>query len=199
MAARGQLLDRLKLKGEESMAPQQALQVLEHLLRDSPVQVGVSSINWPRYLSEQSANWLFLTDFRVEIQGVRPLSLPQTKQESKGKSLRDTLVSAPPAEGQQLLESGITEQVAKVLGFSATRLDIAESLTSLGLDSLMAIELRSWLNKETGVNLPTMKIMQGPSISQLAELILEELALATIMLDAPSSSELALDMEEITL
>ena len=63
----------------------------------------------------------------------------------------------------------------------------------------MAIELRSWLNKETGVNLPTMKIMQGPSISQLAELILEELALATIMLDAPSSSELALDMEEITL
>jgi len=199
MAARGQLLDRLKLKGEESMAPQQALQVLEHLLRDSPVQVGVSSINWPRYLSEQSANWLFLTDFRVEIQGVRPLSLPQTKQESKGNSLRDTLVSAPPAEGQQLLESGITEQVAKVLGFSATRLDIAESLTSLGLDSLMAIELRSWLNKETGVNLPTMKIMQGPSISQLAELILEELALATIMLDAPSSSELALDMEEITL
>jgi acyl carrier protein len=199
MAARCQLLDRLKLKGEESMAPQQALQVLEHLLRDSPVQVGVSSINWPRYLSEQSANWLFLTDFRVEIQGVRPLSLPQTKQESKGNSLRDTLVSAPPAEGQQLLESGITEQVAKVLGFSATRLDIAESLTSLGLDSLMAIELRSWLNKETGVNLPTMKIMQGPSISQLAELILEELALATIMLDAPSSSELALDMEEITL
>jgi acyl transferase domain-containing protein/2-polyprenyl-3-methyl-5-hydroxy-6-metoxy-1,4-benzoquinol methylase/aryl carrier-like protein len=199
MAARGQLLDRLKLKGEESMAPQQALQALEHLLWDSPVQVGVSSINWSRYLSEQSANGLFLTDFRVETQGVRPLSLPQTKQESKGNSLRDTLVSAPPAERQQLLESGITGQVAKILGFSATRLDIAESLTSLGLDSLMAIELRSWLNKETGVNLPIMKIMEGPSISQLAELILEELALAAIMLDAPSSSELALDMEEITL
>ncbi len=199
MAARGQLLDRLKLKGEESMTPQKALQALEQLLWDSPVQVGVSSINWSRYLSGQSANWQFFTDFRVEIQGVRPLSVEGTKEESKGNSLRDTLVSAPLAERQQLLESRICSQVAKVLGFSATQLDIAESLTRLGLDSLMAIELRSWLNQETGVNLPVMKIMQGPSISQLAELILEELALAKMMLSAPPSTELGEDMEKIVL
>ncbi|MBD2773048.1 type I polyketide synthase [Iningainema tapete] len=181
MAARGQLLDRLKLKGEESMAPQQALQALEQLLWNSPVQVGVSSINWSRYLSEQSTNSRFFTDFQVEIQGVRSLSVEETKQESKTNSLRDTLVSAPPAERQQLLEFRITEQVAKILGFSTSRLDIAESLTSLGLDSLMAIELRSWLNKETELNLSIMSIMQGPSISQLAELMLEELALAKSM------------------
>jgi acyl carrier protein len=199
IAAQRQLLERIGSKGEESMAPQQAFQALEQLLWDSPVQVGVSSINWSRYLSGQSATWPFFTDFRVEIQGVRPLSVEGTKEENKGNSFRNTLVSAPPAERQQLLKSRITEQVAKVLGFSAARLDIAQSLTSLGLDSLMAIELRSWLNKETGVNLPVMTIMQGPSISQLAQLILEELALVKIMLDAPSSSELALDMEEIAL
>lgn len=199
IAAKRQLLERIGSKGEETMAPQQAFQALEQLFWDSPVQVGVSSINWSRYLSEQSATWPFFTDFRVEIQGVRSLSVEGTKEENKGNSLRDTLVSAPPAERQQLLESRITEQVAKVLGFSATQLDIAESLTSLGLDSLMAIELRSWLDQETGVQLPVMTIMQGPSISQLAELILEELALTKIMLDAPPSSELAEDMEEIVL
>ncbi|MDF5712971.1 MAG: SDR family NAD(P)-dependent oxidoreductase [Rhizonema sp. NSF051] len=198
MAARGQLLDRLKQKGEESMAPQQALQALEQLLWDSPVQIGVSSINWSRFLEGQSTNWPFFTDFLLEIQGVRPLSVEGTKQ-SKGNSLRDTLVSAPPAERQQLLESRITEQVAKVLGFAITQLDIAESLTRLGFDSLMAIELRNWLNKETGMNLPNMKIMQGPSICQLAELILEELALAKIMLSAPPSTELGEDMEKIVL
>jgi NAD(P)-dependent dehydrogenase (short-subunit alcohol dehydrogenase family)/acyl carrier protein len=199
IAAQRQLLERIGSTGEESMAPQQAFQALEQLLWDSPVQVGVSSINWSRYLSGQSATWPFFTDFRVELQGVRLLSVEGTKEENKGDSLRLTLVSAPLAERQQLLKSRITEQVAKVLGFPAARLEIAESLTSLGLDSLMAIELRSWLNKETGVNLPVMTIMQGPSISQLAELILEELALAKIMLDAPSSSELVEDMEEIAL
>jgi malonyl CoA-acyl carrier protein transacylase len=197
IAAQRQLLERIGSKGEETMAPQQAFQALEQLLWDSPVQVGVSSINWSRYLSEQSATWPFFTDFQAEIQGVRPWSVEGTKQENKGNSLRDSLVSAPLAERQQLLESRITEQVAKVLGFSATQMDIAQSLTSLGLDSLMAIELRSWLNQETGVQLPVMTIMQGPSISQLAELILEELALAKIMVDAPPSTELAEQMEEI--
>ncbi len=199
IAAQRQLLDHIGQKGEESMGTQPAFQALEQLFWDSPVQVGVSSINWSRYLKGQSANWPFFTDFQVEIQGLGRQSVEGTKQDSKGDSLRNILVSATPAQRQQLLESRITEQVAKVLGFSAARIDIAESLTNLGFDSLMAIELRSWLNQETGMNLPVVTIMQGPSISQLAELILEELALAKIMLDAPSSSELAEDMEEITL
>ncbi|MEH2048357.1 type I polyketide synthase [Nostoc sp.] len=199
IAAQRQLLDRIDETGEEGMGTQQAFQAFEQLFWEAPVQVGVSSINWSRYLSEQLATWPFFRDFRVEIQELGDQSVEAILSQSKGDSLRNSLVAATSAERQQRLESRITEQVAKVLGFSATGIDIAESVTSLGLDSLMAIELRSWLNKETGVNLPVMKIMQGPSISQLAQLILEELALAKIMLNAPPSTELAQEMEEIAL
>jgi hypothetical protein len=54
-------------------------------------------------------------------------------------------------------------------------------------------------NKEMGVNLPVIKIMQGVSISQLVELTLEQYALAQIILSAPPSAELNDDMEEGSL
>ncbi|GET38793.1 type I polyketide synthase [Microseira wollei] len=199
MGARNQqLAERLNRMGMENMAPQQGLQVLEKFFKEAPVQLGVMSINWSRFLVGQLAKSPFLADLSGETQGLRSQSWEESPK-SESPSLRNALVSATLAERKQLLKSHICEQVAKVLGFSATKLDIAKPLTSLGLDSLMAIELRNRLNKETGVNLPVMKIIQGPSISQLAELILEELALAKIMLSALPSTELAEDMEEITL
>ncbi|WP_223278358.1 SDR family NAD(P)-dependent oxidoreductase [Nostoc sp. 'Peltigera membranacea cyanobiont' 232] len=196
--ARLGLVEQLSRKGEGSIAPQQGLQVLEQLLLNPPVQVGVMPVNWSLYLEGESANLQFFADLGMEIPGLRHQLREGVQEESKGKSLRDTLMYTTAAERTLLLETCITELVAKILGFPASKLDIAESVTKLGLDSLMAIELRSRLNNETGVNLPVMKIMQGPSISQLAEFVLEELA-AKIVLDAALSTELAEDMEEIAL
>lgn len=190
-------MEQLSRKGEGSIATQQGLQVLEQLLLNPPVQVGVMPVNWSRYLAGELTNRQFFADLGVEIPGLRQQPT-EGVQEDKGNSLRDTLMYTTAAKRTLLLETCITEIVAKVLGFPASKLDIAESVTKLGLDSLMAIELRSRINNETGVNLPVMKIMQGPSISQLAEFVLEELA-AKIMLDAALSTELAEDMEEIAL
>lgn len=195
--ARLGLVEQLSRKGEGSIATQQGLQVLEQLLLNPPVQVGVMPVNWSRYLAGELTNRQFFADLGVEIPGLRQQPT-EGVQEDKGNSLRDTLMYTTAAKRTLLLETCITEIVAKVLGFPASKLDIAESVTKLGLDSLMAIELRSRINNETGVNLPVMKIMQGPSISQLAEFVLEELA-AKIMLDAALSTELAEDMEEIAL
>jgi aryl carrier-like protein len=116
----------------------------------------------------------------------------------EGDSLKNALLSRTPAERQQLLESRITEQVARVLGFSATKFDRQESLINLGLDSLMAIELRNRLNNEMGVNLPVMKIMEGVSITSLAEVMLEQWALTQLQSASPSA-ELDDSMEEIAL
>ena len=145
---------------------------------------------------ESWENWLY-TDFSVEIQGLHDQSRVLTQD--RGDFLHNTLVSYPPVERQQLLESRLREQVAKVLGFSTAKLDRLESLTNLGLDSLMAINLRNRINNEMGVNLPVIKIIEGASISQLAELMLSQLALAEIITSASPSTKLDDDMEEILL
>ncbi|MEG4836966.1 type I polyketide synthase [Microcoleus sp. B9-D4] len=195
-AARMGLVEQLSLKGEESIAPQQGLQVLEQLLLNPPVQVGVMPINWSRFLQQRKSLSPFFTDLAAEIQQLGFRSTSVTPQE--GDSLKKAIWSGIPAERQQLLESGITEQVARVLGFSTTKFDRQESLINLGLDSLMAIELRNRLNNEMGVNLSVMKIMEGVSISSLAEVMLEQWALTQIQSASPST-ELDDTMEEIAL
>lgn len=196
--AERQLGEHLSRRGLESFAPQQGLQALEQLFWDSPVQVGVAAINWSSFLERQLAISPFFTDLGVEIQQLQSLSKEGTLQ-SKGDSLHNALLSATPAQRPLLLKSRITEQVAKVLGFPAAKLDIQEPLTNMGLDSLTAIELRNRFNNETGMNLPIIKIMEGVSISKLAELIIEQFALAQINLSAPPSTELDDDMEEGSL
>lgn len=197
MLTKHQLGERWSNKGVESFAPKQGLQVLEQLLGEAPVQVGVAAINWSHFLERQLTIKPFFTDFSVEIQRLHGQSRVLTQD--RRDFLHNTLVSYPPVERQQLLESRLQELVAKVLGFSAAKLDRLESLTNLGLDSLTAIELKNRINNEMGVHLPVIKIMEGASISSLAELMLSQLAWVEIITSASPSTELDDDMEEGSL
>ena len=51
------------------------------------------------------------------------------------------------------------------------QLDVDVPLLSLGFDSLMAVELRTMLHHDLGVDVPAMKIMRGPSVRELAEYV----------------------------
>ena len=67
-----------------------------------------------------------------------------------------------------MLQSYVTEQVARVLGLSPSQLDIQQPLTNLGLDSLMAVELKNRISADLGVNVPMVKFLQGFSVAQAA-------------------------------
>lgn len=48
-------------------------------------------------------------------------------------------------------------------------------LLELGLDSLMAVELRNWMTKELGVQVPVMRILSsGSTMRSLARLATEK-------------------------
>ncbi|MEH1788072.1 MAG: type I polyketide synthase [Nostoc sp.] len=198
MLAKRQLNEQWSHKGVESFAPQQGLQVLEQLLWEAPVQVGVLAINWPHFLKRQLTMKSFFIDLGREIQELHGQS--EVLTQDRGRDfLHNTLVSCPPVERQQLLESRLKEQVAGVVGLSAAKLNMQESLINLGFDSLIAIDLKNRINNEMGINLPVIKIMEGASISQLAELMLSQLALTGIITSTSPSTEFSDDMEEIIL
>ena len=67
-----------------------------------------------------------------------------------------------------LLEALLRDKVARVLGTSPDRLDGDKPLSQLGIDSLMAVELRNWLEGELQVDLPIVELMRSPSVSGLA-------------------------------
>jgi acyl carrier protein len=78
-------------------------------------------------------------------------------------------------ERQRLLQSYLSEQVARVLGLPASQLDVQQPLSNLGLDSLMAVELKNRIAVDLGVNVPMVKFLQGFSVAEAATQILEQL------------------------
>jgi hypothetical protein len=48
-------------------------------------------------------------------------------------------------------------------------------LVDMGVDSLVAVEVRSWFLKELAVDVPVMKILGGASVTDLVEVVVQKL------------------------
>jgi NAD(P)-dependent dehydrogenase (short-subunit alcohol dehydrogenase family)/aryl carrier-like protein len=79
------------------------------------------------------------------------------------------LAAAPAAERSGLLTAFLADQVVKVLALGAsTAVDTQRSLMDLGMDSLMAMELRNRVEKAIGIRLAVADLLKGPTIAELA-------------------------------
>ena len=90
--------------------------------------------------------------------------------------MRAALLEAAPDQRRSLLESLVKEQVARVLGAVPAKLDVAKPLTELGLDSLMAVELKNWIEGDLRISLPTAELLRGPSVMRLTDMMMQQLS-----------------------
>ncbi|CAK0748675.1 hypothetical protein CCP3SC5AM1_1540002 [Gammaproteobacteria bacterium] len=87
------------------------------------------------------------------------------------------LTTLPKVERLTAVRRIVASATAVVLGHSDTgRLDPTTGFTDLGLDSLMAVELRNLLMTETGLTLPATLVLDYPSIERLTRFILQQVA-----------------------
>ncbi len=171
VAQRTDVSEYLERIGVKPLLPQQALSALGKLLRKGAVQATVAAVHWQRLSKTYAAGSAPRFSYVVGEDA------PDHAQMDDGEEdLRlNSILAAEPAERQRLLSECIREQVAKVLLTSASKLDIEQPLTNLGFDSLMAVELSNRIKNELGVELPTVKLIQGPSIVQVAMQVNEQL------------------------
>lgn len=93
---------------------------------------------------------------------------------------REQLLAAKPGERWQMLESYLLECLASSLQLPVNELNSQQSLATL-LDSLMAIVLRSRIETDLQVRLPIEKFFGETTVTQLAELLLNQLALSNLI------------------
>ncbi|KAJ4286351.1 hypothetical protein N0V88_008057 [Collariella sp. IMI 366227] len=78
------------------------------------------------------------------------------------------------AEAATIAAQGVVEKLSEVLTVSVEDLDVARNITSYGLDSLTAIELRNWIAKELRANLQILELLSSGTINDLAALIVQK-------------------------
>jgi acyl transferase domain-containing protein/acyl carrier protein len=153
--------------GMGTIAAEEGLQALGGLLRESSPQVAVLPTDWPVFLQEFPGGSAppLLADMARESQ-LEPgaARLPDEKPEF----LRQ-LEEAPAIKRRSLLTAHIREQVVRVLGLQPSYpLDPAQPLSELGLDSLMAVELRNRLQTNLGHTLPATIYFDYPTIESVS-------------------------------
>ncbi|WP_316574564.1 HAD-IIIC family phosphatase [Nocardia canadensis] len=87
----------------------------------------------------------------------------------------DELRTAPRAEAIATATAALAGWTGEVLGHSGTEtVDVATSFQSLGLDSLMAVELRNKVREHTGIAVPLGTILAEQSLTDLAGYLVDE-------------------------
>jgi acyl carrier protein len=161
---------QLARAGVTPFAPAEALTALAHLLGGAVAQAVVARVEW-RVLKE-----LF------ELRGAKPFfsALVPTGVASSGEpagpSPRVAALAqvAKDARGEAL-ESFLQDEVAVVLGCrNGQRPDARQGFFALGMDSLMAVDLRNRLSRAFGCALPATLVFDHANIRLLAAFLARE-------------------------
>ena len=101
-----------------------------------------------------------------------------------------------PEDITQILQSAIIDKLEHLLQLSPEVTSdpanlLEQGMDSLGIDSLVAVELRSWLLREIDVDLPILKILGETSVRDIVEYAREKLPVELIpSLGLPGSADL---------
>ncbi len=88
---------------------------------------------------------------------------------------REQILDAPFEMRRALLLEAIRANIGRVLSLPASRIAPDAQLNHLGLDSIMAIELKSAVETKLGVELPISALLAGPTVAELADMLLASL------------------------
>ncbi|KAJ6195904.1 polyketide synthase [Bipolaris maydis] len=70
-------------------------------------------------------------------------------------------------EAALIIQRALCAKLEKTLQMPADTIDCAQPLMNLGVDSLIAVEIRSWFLKHLDVSLPVLKILGGSSVGDI--------------------------------
>ncbi len=169
LARNPEIARRLDRLGAKLMPLSQTLDALDELMSSHAVQIAVAQIEWK--------NLSLTTGSRIPARFASFAGGAGSSQSSSTDAsarVRDIL-EADAAALPSLLENYIRDILARAMATSDARIDNRQPLRDLGLDSLIAVEVRNRVSADFGVNVPLATFMQSVTTSTLAAYIAERL------------------------
>jgi hypothetical protein len=153
-----------------TISTRRGLEALELAMRTRAGQVAVTPIQWKDWAAMYPA-FARAPLFRFLMTGAAAGA--QTVAEIGASAI--AVLAAAPEDRAERIQVYVVEQVGKVLGLTPERLDVNQPITEMGLDSLMAVELKNRFEADLRAALPIVRFLEGPSVSKLALLIHEDI------------------------
>lgn len=170
LARHAEISQFLDQQGLKQFTPDEAVKCLGGIIRADVTDVVAARMDWARWSESypRSASSPRFADTLRSLAGART-------QESS-VSVRETLLRLAAEKRLEFLKDYLAEGIATVLRTSKSKLNPDTPLTDHGLDSLMALELKTRVDRDFETDLSMTGILQGPSIHQLATRLLQQVS-----------------------
>ncbi|MCH9643009.1 MAG: SDR family NAD(P)-dependent oxidoreductase [Actinomycetia bacterium] len=168
---------RLDRRGIRTLSPADALAGLADVVAASGAQVQaqgvVARVDWARFLPlyQQAGKRAFLAELEAELPAQSMASAPATTPSGKTE-LVERLTNAPVQQRKKLLTDYLRNAVAEVTRVDAAEIREDAGFFDLGMDSLMAVELRQRIEQGVAKEIPATLAMDHPRLSDVADYLL---------------------------
>lgn len=112
---------------------------------------------------------------------LRQLDLHSTLQAEEGDEtgeLKGSLTAvASLAQATDIIQGAVAVKLAKAMMIAVNEIDVNRPVSSYGVDSLVAAEMRNWCFRELKADINVFELLSGTPIAQLAGQIAERSAL----------------------
>ncbi|MGH9133593.1 MAG: type I polyketide synthase, partial [Ilumatobacteraceae bacterium] len=159
---------RTEQTGIGAIDPDDGLALLGRLMHQSAPQVGVTPVQWKAFLQRYpggGAPPYFAEQAAAATAGLAAPATPVTQPDVRRK-----LEESPAHRRGEILLTFVREQAAHVLALTTAQIDDHTPLSNLGLDSLMAVELRNLLGAGLGAERPLQAtlVFDYPTVAAIA-------------------------------
>jgi myxalamid-type polyketide synthase MxaB len=156
----------LEAQGLRGIPVAEALQALAGLLANPPAGVGIIDIDWEKW---SAAHPRAAADPRFrDVRGAGSAPAAGGAGGTFGAALR----ALPEKDRQGHVAGHLQRIIARVMRLGPEQVPLDRGLGELGIDSLLAVEVQTLIQTELATSLSTMDLMGGPSVSQLAGIVL---------------------------
>jgi acyl carrier protein len=164
---------RLAFRGITSFTPDEGAEAFGALLGYDGAAIAVMALNlrqWRQFYPKAADMPLVAALLRDDAAGEERTTVGDAP-------LRQALTAAEPAKRRHMLEAHVREQLSAVLRLAPSRIDARTPFRAMGIDSLMALELRNRLEASVGVTLSATLVFNYPTIAAVAPFLAERLGL----------------------
>ena len=179
--------------GVKLLAPASALDRLEQAILSGVSQITLAELSWPRLAI------LPVVAKAPKFSLVRE-ALDDAANEATGgdlEELRGHLAGLPREEAISFAEQLLIKHVAGIVGIAPAKLAAGQSLLDLGMDSLMLVELQMQLEKQSGIVISTLELMDTTTVAKLAQRIVDHVGTAPAITPALMATVPAVDPDEL--